>query len=139
SEVSGKRFWEIFKDISGTPATFFKYSFVHNYCPLSYRKLVKNIIPPQLNVSIRNDLNAICEKALRKVANLLNVKMLIAVGKYAEERAEIALRRISEVIICNIMHPSPVNLAANEGWNEIVKKQLQDLDVLLYLFINFLP
>ncbi|XP_067143296.1 single-strand selective monofunctional uracil DNA glycosylase-like [Centruroides vittatus] len=136
SEVSGKRFWEFFKDISGTPDTFFKYSFVHNYCPLSFlSKTGKNITPPQLNVSTRNDLNAICDEALRKVVNLLNVKILIAVGKYAEERAKIALRRISEITICNIMHPSPINPAANKGWNEIVKKQLQDLDVLHY----FLP
>lgn len=36
TEISGKRFWGLFKRISEIPEIFFRYSFVCNYCPLAF-------------------------------------------------------------------------------------------------------
>lgn len=52
SEVSGKRFWGLIKEICGVPEIFFKNAFVHNYCPFAFMKLDgKNITPTEIKVS----------------------------------------------------------------------------------------
>lgn len=49
SEVSGKRFWSLFKDICETPENFFKNSFVYNYCPIAFMDANgKNITPAEM-------------------------------------------------------------------------------------------
>ena len=35
-EVSGRRFWEFFKGLCGTPENFTRHCLVYNYCPLSF-------------------------------------------------------------------------------------------------------
>lgn len=56
SEVSGKRFWGLIKEICGVPEFFFKNAFVHNYCPFAFMKLDgKNITPTEIKVSYNCD------------------------------------------------------------------------------------
>lgn len=52
SEVSGKRLWDLFIELSeGDPYKFFKHSFIHNYFPLALmNKNAKNITPAELKV-----------------------------------------------------------------------------------------
>lgn len=52
SEVSGRRFWALAKEISkNDPTVFFKNSFVYNYYPLGLlTKTAKNITPSDLKV-----------------------------------------------------------------------------------------
>lgn len=52
NEVSGKKFWGLFKHICGAPENFFKHSFVYNHCPLAFMEASgKNITPPEIKVS----------------------------------------------------------------------------------------
>lgn len=38
SQISGKRFWGLFKDLCGKPENFFRTSFVYNYLPEQWMK-----------------------------------------------------------------------------------------------------
>lgn len=52
TEVSGKKFWGLFRQICGNPENFFRYSFVYNICPLQFMTNTgKNITPAELKVS----------------------------------------------------------------------------------------
>lgn len=76
----------------------------------------------------------ICDKYLYQVVKLLNVHTVIGIGKFAAQRTEVALKDkdLNHVKVCSIMHPSPVNPAANKGWDQIVKRQLEELDLIKY-------
>ena len=95
----------------------------------------KNITPPDMKVEFRRPLNDLCDRALCDVVMLLKPKIIVGVGKYAQERAQTALQsaNIGGIQIEAIMHPSPANPTANKGWNPIVQKQLEDMGVMKYL------
>lgn len=93
SEVSGSRFWTLFKQLCGTPEAFFKNCYVHNYCPMCFMgKSGKNITPPSIKVEKKAQLQEICDKALFDVIELLQVEWVVGVGKYAADRAKTALK-----------------------------------------------
>lgn len=51
SEISGRRFWAMVKELCNTPDNFFRYSFLHNYCPISLMDSKgRNITPADLKV-----------------------------------------------------------------------------------------
>ena len=131
-EVSGSRFWGLFQDLCGEPETFFTNCFVHNYCPLCFMGSTgKNITPPELKVKERNLLQEVCDRYLLLAVALLEVDWLIAVGKYAENRAKKALQSYErKVNIASITHPSPINPAANKDWKGLATSQLDALGVL---------
>lgn len=53
SEVSGKRLWELFKEICQTPDNFFRNAYLHNYCPIALMDAkAKNITPADLKARI---------------------------------------------------------------------------------------
>ena len=131
-EVSDSRFWGLFKDLCGEPEVFFINCFVHNYCPLRFMGSTgKNITPPELKVSERNALQDIYDRYLQLAVALLEVEWLIAVGKYAEKRAEKSFRNFErKVHIASITHPSPINPAANKDWKGLATSQLAALGLL---------
>lgn len=136
SEVSGQRFWGLIKELCETPQSFFKYCFVHNYCPLSFLlNSGKNITPPELKAQEKNPLFEICDESLLKIVHLLKPKLIIGVGKFAEDRAARALNNanIYGVGVHSILHPSPVNPTANKCWKEKVMQQMNDLQIIHYL------
>lgn len=136
SEVSGQRFWGLLQELCETPDVFFRHCFVHNYCPLSFMlDSGKNVTPPELKAPEKNPLFDICDDALCKTVHLLNPRLIVGVGKFAEERAARALSNgnIYGVRVSSIMHPSPVNPAANKGWKDKVMQQMHDLGILHYL------
>lgn len=92
----------------------------------------KNITPPQLPKGERQQLLEICDKSLADVIKLTGVKVVVGVGKFAQERACKALRD-SDVQIYSIMHPSPASPAANAGWSDIALTQLTDLGLMGYI------
>jgi single-strand selective monofunctional uracil DNA glycosylase len=59
------------------------------------------------------------------VVEILKPEWLIAVGGFAEKRAETALDGL-KVRIGKILHPSPASPAANRGWSEQATKQMNE-------------
>ncbi|XP_056462758.1 single-strand selective monofunctional uracil DNA glycosylase-like [Gadus chalcogrammus] len=136
SEVSGARFWGLFRQLCGEPERFFRHCFVHNLCPLMFMaESGKNLTPPELAVRERNDLLALCDAALCQAARALGVTMVIGVGRVAEHRARKALAAagMGDVRVEGIMHPSPRNPQANKGWAEVAMVTLEELGVLALL------
>lgn len=135
SEVSGARFWGFFRKLCAEPERFFRHCFVHNLCPLIFMSASgKNLTPPELPADKREALLSLCDAALCKVVQALNVSMVIGVGKVAEQRARRALSAEGiDVRVEGIMHPSPRNPLANKGWEAVAKAKLEELGVLSLL------
>ncbi|XP_071538534.1 single-strand selective monofunctional uracil DNA glycosylase isoform X3 [Panulirus ornatus] len=135
NEVSGDRLWSLLKELSGSPEVLFSQVFLHNYCPIFFLKdSAKNVTPPELKVKERANLEAICDKALVEVVQLLGVEHVVGVGNYAADRAQAGLLKagLETVKVSTLMHPSPVNPAANKGWKEIATKQLTENGIIHY-------
>lgn len=135
SEVSGDRLWSLLKELSGSPDILFRHVFLHNYCPLFFLKeSAKNVTPPELKVKQRTGLEEACDEALVDTVKLLQVEHVICVGNYVTDRTRKAFDKagITNIEISLLMHPSPVNPAANKGWREIAIKQLTESKVIQY-------
>ncbi|XP_068084242.1 single-strand selective monofunctional uracil DNA glycosylase [Anabrus simplex] len=133
-EVSGQRFWGLFKDLCGDPNNFFQDVIVYNYCPVAFMtESGKNITPSELKVSEREALNTLCDEALYDVLQLLNTNIIVAIGKFCEKRAEslVKTRGLDHIRIECILHPSPRNAGAG-NWKETITKKLTDLDLMKY-------
>nr|CAB3266413.1 single-strand selective monofunctional uracil DNA glycosylase [Phallusia mammillata] len=142
SEVSGARFWGFMAKICGTPEQFFQNCFVHNYCPLVFiTKTGKNVIPAALPAYDRRALEEVCDNALLECIRVLRVQIIVAVGKYAAERALHVLRSSGDdssasIRVERILHPSPASPQANSGWEEVVTRQLQESGILQFITAN---
>lgn len=125
SEVSGTRLWGWARDTFGTPDKFFKQFFVANYCPLCFMEASgRNFTPDKLPAAERASVNAACDRALRRVVELLQPRYVLGVGHFAESRARTALEGL-DVSIGRIPHPSPASPAANRGWAAEATKALK--------------
>ncbi|KAI8495771.1 Single-strand selective monofunctional uracil DNA glycosylase [Branchiostoma belcheri] len=135
SEVSGTRFWGLFSSLCKTPQNFFRRCFVHNYCPLVFMtKTGKNVTPPSLHVTQREPLLSACDTALVEVIRLLQVKTIVGVGRFAQERAQYALKMAGlNIPVLFIMHPSPINPQANKGWAAQMMVEFEELGIMRYL------
>jgi single-strand selective monofunctional uracil DNA glycosylase len=60
----------------------------------------------------------------------LDPKLVVGIGKFAEDRARAALEDL-DVRIGRILHPSPASPVANRGWAWQAEKQLSRLGVRL--------
>lgn len=126
SEVSGRRLWGLFRELSGTPERFFERFFVVNYCPLLFLDADgRNITPDKLKSAERAPLLDACDRALLRSIEQIGPARVIGVGNFAEERAQKVLKE-SGVPVGKILHPSPASPAANKGWENIVLDQLRD-------------
>ncbi|KAJ9599951.1 hypothetical protein L9F63_009779, partial [Diploptera punctata] len=134
SEVSGQRFWGFFRELCGSPEVFFKHAFVHNLCPLAFMSSSgKNVTPLELKAAERRSLYSICDESLREVVQLLQVEIIIGIGKFAETRANSAIKGLEHNIkVTSIPHPSPRNLGC-KNWPQDVRKRLEELDLLSVL------
>ena len=125
SEVSGRRLWGLFAERFDSADDFFNDHFVVNHCPLVFmEKTGRNRTPDKLPVSEALPLMGICDAHLRSVVEILEPEWLVAVGGFAEKRAEVALSGL-KVRIGKILHPSPASPAANRGWAEQATKQME--------------
>ena len=129
-EVSGSRFWGWARDRFDTAERFFKHHYVANYCPLVFmEESGRNRTPDKLPVSERKRLFGLCDHALQKAVRVLQPRLIIGIGKFAEERARSAVVKPG-VRIGRILHPSPASPVANSGWAQQAETQLKALGVL---------
>jgi len=129
SEVSGARLWGAVAEHYGSPEAFFETSFVANYCPLVFMEEGgKNRTPDKLPPEEREPIYAACDEHLKQLVKLLEPEWLIGIGKFAEQRAALALEG-QGVKIGTVLHPSPASPLANRGWAPQAKKQLQELGI----------
>ena len=76
SEVSGRRFWGLFRDEFVEPAAFFEQHFVLNYCPLVFMEASgRNRTPDKLPTEERSDLFRHCDRHLRTLVEHLRQKL----------------------------------------------------------------
>lgn len=130
SEVSGARLWGWVKDRYGTPEGFFSKNYVTNYCPLVFmEESARNRTPDKLPLAERDALSAVCDNALRQTIELLEPRLVVGVGVFAEQQAARVLKGL-DVKIGRILHPSPASPLANQGWAAQAEQQLAALGVL---------
>ena len=128
-EVSGERFWGWARERFETPEKFFSRFFVANYCPLLFLEASgRNRTPDRLKAGEREALSRVCDAAFRGIVAVLQPKLVIGVGRFAQLRARAALGKTS-VRIGGLLHPSPASPAANRGWQEQAENQLSALGV----------
>ena len=129
SEVSGKRLWGWAQTTFKTPAHFFSRFFVANYCPLQFiESSGRNRTPNQLRKDEKTVLLAACDKALKRTIEYLKPRYVIGVGKFAQDRARMAISD-PNIIVGGITHPSPANPKANRGWDALVQQEFKDLGI----------
>jgi single-strand selective monofunctional uracil DNA glycosylase len=131
SEVSGARLWGALKERYGEPQAFFEHGFVANYCPLVFMESSgRNRTPDKLGAAERTRLFAACDRHLQRLVEILTPEFVIGVGKFAQDRASIALHG-RDVRVGSIPHPSPANPAANRGWLALADASLAQLGLRL--------
>jgi single-strand selective monofunctional uracil DNA glycosylase len=131
SEVSGRRLWTWARDRFGTPEAFLGRFFVWNYCPLVFMEETgRNRTPDKLPAAERDPLFAACDRALVRMTDLLEPRVVLGIGKFAERRARAALDGRA-VAVGSILHPSPASPLANRGWANRAEAQLAALGIRL--------
>lgn len=140
-EPSGRRLWKLLKESVGAPDgsphstrdKIFKNCFVQNVCPILFTKDKRNVTPfdsKELpDKEIRDKIKRLCEEALADVIELLQLKVIVAIGRDAEKRAKAAIKKYSrgdtKVDIVYMTHPSPESrIAKDEDWMTIAREQL---------------
>ncbi len=123
-EVSGRRLWGWAKTRFGRPGQFFKRFWVANYCPLVFmEESGRNRTPDKLKIAEKQRLFDACDEALRRTIDLLSPDFVIGIGNFAYQRAKSAIDGMG-LKIGRISHPSPANPKANQGWVELIEKEL---------------
>lgn len=132
AEVSGTRFWGLVRTLCPDPHVFFRHCFVHNHCPLLFlAPSGRNLAPSELPPAQRVQLMGLCDRALARAVGLLGVRMVVGVGRFAEQRARRALAAAGVTVrIEGFPHPSPRSARANKGWEEQARARLGELGVL---------
>ena len=129
SEVSGARLWGWAKERFKSPERFFARFYIANYCPLAFMlESGRNHTPDKLPAAERGPLFEACDRALRQTAELMEPRLVIGVGAFAERRAAQALEGL-DLRIGRILHPSPASPAANRGWAAQAEADLRGLGV----------
>lgn len=129
SEVSGARLWGWARERFVRSERFFERFFVINYCPLCFmEESGRNFTPDKLPAAEREPLFNACDFALREMVEVLQPRIVIGVGAFAEKRARAALEGMS-IDVGLILHPSPASPAANRGWATQAEAALRDLGV----------
>ncbi len=130
-EVSGQRLWGWARTNFGTAEMFFERFFVANYCPLMFIGTTgTNLTPDKLAADSARPLLAACDRALRRTVEHLAPTHVVGVGRFAAERARLALEGL-DVAIDTMTHPSPANPRANRGWEAVITRELNAMGIQL--------
>jgi len=133
-EVSGARLWGAVRERYPRAEDFFAHALVANYCPLVFLEASgRNRTPDRLPAGERTPLFDACDQHLRRVVTLLAPEWVVGIGRFATERAQVALagrtgetgREGQPLRIGKVLHPSPASPAANQGWAGKAKDQLR--------------
>lgn len=129
TEVSGQRLWGGVRQCFGTPAPFFARFFVLNYCPLVLQsESGSNVTPDKVPGELLKDAFAACDAHLAAALKLLRPRTVIGVGAWAtKQAARVVEQHDLSAAIGTILHPSPASPAANRGWLQAVRSQLEAL------------
>lgn len=128
-EVSGTRIWNLLEEYYGNIDEIFSNVFIVNHCPLMLFNGDRgtNITPDRISGKTVNKLLEICDEHLLQVVEIMDIKSVVGVGKYAEKRALKALKHL-DVEITSCWHPSPASPLANRNkgndWKENIKNVL---------------
>ena len=125
-EISGTRLWNLMEAHFGSVEKTFDNIFVVNHCPLLLLgESGKNITPNNLPASLMTPLLKACDEHLLDVIDIMEITRVIGVGKYAEQRARMALnagksglgtsRDGRSIRIDTCWHPSPASPLANRN------------------------
>ncbi|MCQ2397893.1 MAG: single-stranded DNA-binding protein [Sphaerochaetaceae bacterium] len=129
-EISGKRLWGLIREHFPDVHDFFSEYAVFNYCPLGFLDAgltAKNITPDKLPKSECKLLEGICDDYLKDAVDILNPDYLVGVGKYAEQKLkQLTENTDSRRKVISVIHPSPGNPQANNGWAEKTLKKLTE-------------
>ena len=129
SEVSGRRVWGWAARRFGTPAAFFDLFVIWNYCPLAFlAESGANLTPDRLPAREKAPLFAACDRALERAVQVVEPRLVVGIGAFAEGRARRALKGL-DVPLGRMLHPSPASPAANRGWEEQAERDLRNLGV----------
>lgn len=127
SEVSGRRFWGMFREKFGTADRFFADQFVLNYCPLVFMEEGgRNRTPDKLPAEERVPLDAACDRYLQRALDILDPEILVGVGAYAEKCLQ---RNAQKGQVMRILHPSPASPVANRDWPGAAVRALETAGV----------
>ncbi len=132
SEVSGRRLWGLFAERFDSAKAFMGEHFVANYCPLVFmEESARNITPDKLPASLRQPLEAVCDRHLFQLISILQPQWVVGVGNFAEKcaRRAIAANAIANTQVGRILHPSPASPAANKDWSGTAGRQLEELGI----------
>ncbi|CAH0594158.1 unnamed protein product [Chrysodeixis includens] len=138
TEISGKRFWGLFKTLCGTPEKFFESSFVYNYLPQQWMTSNGcNLTPAEFKKSEVEELYNICDPIFSKILQLYKVEIIVAIGKFCETRAKEVLKRHSlpSIQILYLPHPSP-RAVNNKNWDQTATEFLKNNNLLQYYTSN---
>jgi single-strand selective monofunctional uracil DNA glycosylase len=115
-EGSGKRLWGWAAARYGGADAFFARAFVWNYCPLGFLDARgANLTPDALGAEERRALLATCDRALAELVALLQPRVLVGIGVFAEARLRAVVGAAAP--IHRLLHPSPASPLANQGWD----------------------
>jgi single-strand selective monofunctional uracil DNA glycosylase len=125
-EVSGTRLWNLMQTHFGTVEETFDNIFIVNHCPLLLLgETGKNLTPNNLPAAIMAPVLKACDEHLLDVIDIMGVTRVIGIGKYAEQRARMALgaeksgpgtsRDGRSIRIDTCWHPSPASPLANRN------------------------
>ena len=126
-EVSGTRIWGTLSQIYGPRNAAASEVFIVNHCPLwMFDEKGRNITPDKLTGNVSTQLTKICNQHLQKVVEILEIKRVIGVGKYAQKRINEIFEPNQELILDGIPHPSPANPFANRNGGEDWRNAFKD-------------
>lgn len=129
-KISGQRFWGWAQRQFNSATNFLNRFWIHNYCPLIFMEASgKNRTPDKLPASERELLETPCNKALVATINLIQPRLVVGIGKYSTKR--IRASGAQDIVIGEVMHPSPANPKANKEWAKVFEIQLKSLGVIL--------
>ena len=131
SEISGLRFWSWAASRFNTAEHFHQFFFVWNYCPLVFMEASgRNRTPDKLPGDERARLFASCDRALLQVIDILKVRYIVGIGRFATDRIQAVIGNGLGQTVVNAPHPSPANPAANRGWATQFEKALNAASII---------
>ncbi len=150
-EASGERLWGGLSAIWGGMSQLLADAFAMNFCPLAYfagdaagrnvtpeelTKRTSNGVPnPTFDLAYARLLDDICHPYLSQVVRAMDVRVILAVGRYAEGKAKIAAANSGRPIadrpkVVYLTHPSPLATKSAGEWEAMARAAMWDAGVL---------